>query len=85
VKIRVHFTDGGPKEYDANAVDTARDGALVLSKRHLKKAVLAGQPDELTNKVVRVIRRDLWREAEVLDASDADVIELGQRPVSVAN
>ena len=48
-------------------------------------SVLAGQPDELTNKVVRVIRRDLWREAEVLDASDADVVELGQRPVSVAN
>jgi hypothetical protein len=90
VKIRVHFRDESSEDYDANLAEVFNDGSLRLSKRTEKESGLvnaAGQKQlEVTFLMVRIIRRDLWAEVELIDAGEPQVIEVGRRePVLAVN
>jgi hypothetical protein len=77
VKLRILFEDGTRREYDANRTDVM-DGWLQLSQFHVKRAVIAGQPDEVSSRLVGLWRRDQVRMVEVVDAGEPEIVEVGK-------
>jgi hypothetical protein len=88
VQIRVHFQDESSQDYDANHVEIAGDGSLLLAHKAQKESPVmtaGGQRQiEITQRLVRIIRRDLWAEVELVDAGEPEIIEFGRREPALA-
>jgi hypothetical protein len=81
VKIRVHFQDESSEDYDANHVEIAGDGSLLLAHKTQRESGVVDASGrkalEITQRLVRIIRRDLWAEVELVDVGEPEVITLG--------
>lgn len=77
MKLRLTFEDGSTREFDANRTDVM-DGWIQLSTFHVKRAIIAGQPEEVTSQLVAIYRRDQVRSVEVIDAGQPETFEVGR-------
>jgi hypothetical protein len=88
VNIRVHFADDSTEDYPANHVEIAGDGSLLLAHKSQRESPVVaanGQRQiELTSKLIRIIRRDLWAEVELIDADEPEILEFGRREPALA-
>lgn len=66
-RLRVEFERGGTEDFDANQLNIAPDGSLVISKVEVRTSRLAGGQQEVESKIVKVIRRDLWLNVETVE------------------
>ena len=90
MKIRVFMTDGSePRDFDANVAEVFPDGSLRLTRRTERESGLvnaAGQKQlEVTFLLIRIIRRDLWAEVELIDVGEPQVFEIGRRELARVN
>ena len=81
----MHFEDGSEREFEANSTAVGPDGSLQLLQRTEKRSGIVGVPDEVNMRLVRLIRRDLWREVEVVEYGEAQVIEIGRPELARVN
>jgi len=83
------MADGAVRDFPANHVEIAGDGSLLLAFKSQKESPIAhasGQRMiELTQRLIRVIRRDLWTEVELIDADEPEVIEIGRPELARVN
>ena len=89
MKIRVLMADGSSRDFDANLAEVFPDGSLRLSRRSERESGLvnaAGQKQlEVTFLLVRIIRRELWAEVELIDVGEPQIIEIGRRDLARVN
>lgn len=83
-RLRVTYQAGEPgsrsrEDLDANHVQVANDGSLVIMKMTQRRSGVAdvrGQEQvTVEQRLVRIIRRDLWREVETVDVEVDEAVE----------
>ena len=89
MKIRVHFQDDSTEDYPANHVEIAGEGSLWLTHRSQKQSPItdaAGRHQiEINQTLIRIIRRDLWAEVELVEVGEPEIIEIGDRQLARVN
>lgn len=70
LEIQVTFKDGTRQRFDANNVVVSNHGALIVQKVIMKRARLAGQPDEVTTKLHAILQPELWLRVDTVGEED---------------